>query len=110
MAEHPDTLPQDPIAPETVNAEQEDAEAQTQTIAEDGLGRRAPTSLEDSEKPGGGITDEDDTPDLVDHMKQMDSSGVIDMSAYRGEETMDDLENRYGRAGVADADFANDDS
>ena len=109
MAERPET-PQDPIAPETVNAEQEDAEAQAQTVAVEGLGRRARTSLEDSEKPKGGIADEDDMTDLVDHMKQMDSSGVIDMSAYRGEETMDDLENRYGRAGVADEDFANDDS
>ncbi|GGZ00552.1 hypothetical protein [Novosphingobium colocasiae] len=109
MAERPET-PQDPIAPETVNAEQEDAEAQAQTVAEEGMGRRARTRLEDSEKPGGGITDEGDTPDLVDHMKHMDSSGVIDMFAYRGEETMDDLENRYGRAGVVDEDFANDDS
>ena len=43
-------------------------------------------------------------------MNQMDSSGVIDMSAYRGEETMDDLEDRYGKQNAADEDFADDDS
>ena len=58
----------------------------------------------------GGIADEDDIEDLVDHMNQMDSSGVIDMSAYRGEETMDDLEDRYGKENAADEDFADDDS
>jgi hypothetical protein len=32
------------------------------------------------------------------------------MSAYRGEETMDDLENRYGAQNAADEDFEDDDS
>lgn len=101
--------PQD-LAPETINAEQEDADTQAQTLTDAVTGRATNTSLEDSEKPKGGVADEDDVSDLVDHMKQMDTSGAIDMSAYRGEETMDDLENRYGRAAVADPDFTNDDS
>ena len=105
MADRPHDL-----APETVNPEQEDEAAQAQTLADIGLGRTCEDTLGDSEKPKGGIADEDDLTDLVDHMKQMDTSGVIDMSAYRGEETMDDLENRYGRAGVADEDFSEDDS
>lgn len=105
MSERPDE-----DAPETRNAEQEDAETQAQSVADVARGRASRESLEDSEKPKGGIGNEDDVEDVVDHMVQMDTSGTIDMSAYRGEETMDDLENRYGRAGVADEDFADDDS
>lgn len=97
-------------APETFNSEQEDEEAQAQAIADDAQ-NLSPDSpgLSDSEKVKSGL-DDDDTEDLVDHMNQMESSGIIDMSAYRGEETMDDLENRYGQAGVADEEFADDDS
>ncbi|MCJ2183685.1 hypothetical protein MTR62_13435 [Novosphingobium sp. 1949] len=104
------TQPRDPLPPETVNAEQADAETQAQTVAEEA--RDASVSvlgLEQSEKLAGSF-DAPDAQDLVDHMVQMDTSGIIDMSAYRGEETMDDLENRYGRADVADEDFAQDDS
>jgi hypothetical protein len=43
-------------------------------------------------------------------MNQMDTSGNIDMSAYDGEDTMDDLENRYGQRNAADPDFSADDS
>ncbi len=89
----------DQTAPETRNSEQEDESAQAQTVADQAIGRATDSfGLEDSEKPEGSITDEDDVPDLVDHMKQMESSGNIDMSAYRGEPNMDDNENAYGRA------------
>ena len=98
-------------APETFNSEQDDEDTQAQTFAEQALGRSASSfALEESEKVKGGIADEDDIEDLVDHMNQMDSSGVIDMSAYRGEETMDDLEDRYGKENAAESDFADDDS
>jgi len=101
----------DDSAPETFNPEQDDEEAQAQSVAEEAQDRATdPFGLEDSEKVKGGIDDEDDVEDLVDHMNQMDSSGVIDMSAYRGEETMDDLENRYGAQNAADEDFEDDDS
>jgi hypothetical protein len=106
MSERPDDS-----APETFNPEQDDEDTQAQTIAEQAQGRSSSSfGLEETEKVKGGIADEDDIEDLVDHMNQMDSSGVIDMSAYRGEETMDDLEDRYGRENAADADFADDDS
>ncbi len=106
MIERPDDS-----APENFNPEQEDEEAQAQSFAEEAQDRATtPFGLEDSEKVKGGIDDEDDVEDLVDHMNQMDTSGIIDMSAYRGEETMDDLENRYGHEGVADEDFEDDDS
>ncbi|GFE73065.1 MULTISPECIES: hypothetical protein [Novosphingobium] len=106
MSERPDDR-----APETVNPEQEDEDTQAQTFSEEAQGRASSGfGLEESEKVKGGIADEDDIEDLVDHMNQMDSSGVIDMSAYRGEETMDDLEDRYGKENAADEDFADDDS
>ncbi|MBH0111574.1 hypothetical protein I5E68_01235 [Novosphingobium sp. YJ-S2-02] len=98
------------LAPETVNNEQADAEAQAQTVSDQAMVE--PVSilgLEQSEKLSSSLNNSD-AQDLVDHMRQMDTSGVIDMSAYRGEETMDDLENRYGRAGVADPAFARDGS
>ncbi|MDE2405632.1 MAG: hypothetical protein KGM17_13270 [Sphingomonadales bacterium] len=84
------------LAPETVNAEQEDEDSQAQTLADAALGRRGDDpGLEDSEKVSTG-RDDDDVPDLVDHMKQMDSSGRIDFDAFRGERNDDDEEGMLG--------------
>lgn len=106
MTERPEDL-----APETINDEQEDEGSQAQTVGEDALDRATSVQgLDDTEKPKGGPTDEDNVTDLVDHMRQMDSSGAIDMSAYDGEETMDDLENRFGTRNAADEQFSEDDS
>lgn len=80
-------------APETVNPEQEDADSQAQTVADEARAREA--GLEDSDKLPTG-RDDDDVPDLVDHMKQMDSSGVIDFDAYRGERNDDDEDGMLG--------------
>lgn len=83
-------------APEAVNREQEDEEAQAQSVAE--AARRA-RLLEDSDKtPARG--DSDDAQDLVDHMRQMERSGLIDMDAYRGERSDDDDEDELGPGGV----------
>jgi hypothetical protein len=91
----------DAVAPESINPEQEDEGSQTQTLADEALGRRAADfGLTDTEKVGGGI-DDLDTPDLVDHMNQMVTSGRIDMSAYRGERSDDD-EDLLGEQGVDD--------
>ncbi|WP_260928695.1 hypothetical protein [Novosphingobium sp. 9] len=104
----------DDLAHENTHTEQDEQDTQAQAMSEEARGRE-PTNAaldEDSEKgPSnrGAVVDEDEE-DLVDHMIQMDRSGTVDMSAYRGEETMDDLENRYGRAQVADEDFSDDDS
>ena len=87
------------IAPETVNREQEDEEAQTQTVADEALGRGPAFGLGDSEKPEGGI-ENPAMPDLVDHMHHMLTSGRIDMSAYRGERSDDDVEDYYGEQGI----------
>ena len=96
----------EPLAPETVNDEQEDLGAQAQTVAEEALDRAmAPFGLSDSEKPEGGIADEDDTQDLVDRMNQMVTSGRIDMSAFRGEDNLDDQEDALGKAAKPDPDL-----
>jgi hypothetical protein len=84
------------LAPENQNAEQDDAAEQTQTFANEALGRSADDfGLEDSKKLPTG-DDSDDVEDLVDHMRQMVSSGRIDNSAYTGEPNLDDNEDKYG--------------
>lgn len=83
-------------APEAVNREQQDQDAQAQSVAEAARSARA---LPESEKvPARGETD--DAQDLVDHMRQMKQSGRIDMDAYRGERSDDDEEDNLGAEGV----------
>lgn len=86
------------LAPETFNDEQDDEDAQAQTLADEAMGRNpgdygSPT---ESRKVNGSNFDEDSTQDLVDHMRDMERSGRIDMGAYRGEDNMDDNEEKYG--------------
>ena len=84
------------LAPENDNSEQDDAASQANTVADEAAARGTDVlGLSDSEKVKGGIGDEDDEQDLVDHMKQMVTSGRIDMSAYRGEPDLDDEENGF---------------
>lgn len=88
------------LAPETVNDEQEDEAAQAQDVAAEAQGRTSTgLGLSDTRKASGG-DEGDDVPDLVDHMRQMDSSGRIDMSAYRGERNDDDEDGMLGEAGI----------
>ena len=86
------------LAPETFNDEQDDEDAQAQTLADEALGRNPADygSPTESRKVTGGMFDEDSTQDLVDHMRDMERSGRIDMGAYRGEDNMDDNEEKYG--------------
>ena len=93
------------LAPEAHNAEQDDEQAQAQTLADQAIGRVTGASGEDGEtvragddpdEPGAG------TPDVVDHMKQMVTSGRIDMGAFRGERSDDDEEGYYGEQGIDD--------
>ena len=44
----------------------------------------------------------DDAQDLVDHMRQMERSGRIDMDAYRGERSDDDEDGELGEGGIED--------
>jgi hypothetical protein len=93
---------------EDIVPEQEDEETQAQTVADEAIDLDTRTPGE-SEKDKSGLEDID-TPDLIDRMNQMESSGRIDMGAFDGEETMDDLENKYGSRNAADEEFSEDDS
>lgn len=99
-------------APELANSEQDDESEQTHTVANealDGEGRAA--SPLDSEKSG---TDsdlmDDSTQDLVDHMRDMEQSGRIDMDAFRGEDNHDDNEDKYARDNKIDPELPSDGS
>lgn len=83
-------------APELRNTEQEDEDAQAQTLAE-ALYRGGEPAPDASEKVPTG-TEADEAQDLVDHMHQMETSGLIDMSAFAGERNDDEEEGRYGSA------------
>jgi hypothetical protein len=89
------------LPPEAHNSEQHDEDAQAQTLADEALGR-APGGfgLSDSEKVG--PEEGSGTPDLVDRMNQMATSGRIDMSAFRGERSDDDEDGIFGADGVED--------
>ena len=83
------------LAPELHNAEQDDAQYQTQTLANEALGRSSDDfGLDDTEKVPTG-EEGDDVQDIVDHMRQMVSSGRIDNSAYAGEPNDDDNDDLY---------------
>jgi len=90
-----DRTPSSDAAPETFNDEQEDEDSQAQSVAEEALNRNAEASPLDSIKVNGGL-DDDSTQDLIDHMRDMEQSGRIDMGAYAGEENLDDNEDKYG--------------
>lgn len=92
-------------APEAHNQSQDDAGEQAQTLADEALGRSSDFDFGDSEKPEYdrvSDTDGDSTPDLVDTMNQMVSSGHIDMGAFRGERNDDDEEDGLGEQGIED--------
>ncbi len=94
--------------PEAYNSEQDDEPSQSQTVSEDAMDRTAMFGSEDSDKPAntdaGAITPED-TPDLVDTMEQMTSSGRIDYGAFRGERNDDDEASTYGALQDEDRDI-----
>lgn len=86
------------LAPELHNDEQDPVGTQAQDVAEEALLRKrsggSPT--ESTKPPHSSGLDDDSTQDLVDHMRDMESSGRIDMSAFRGEPNHDDEDETYG--------------
>lgn len=86
------------LAPETHNDEQDDHREQAQQVAEDAR-KPSPHSPTESVKPDSesGLMN-DSTQDTVDKMRDMESSGRIDMEAYRGEPNHDDNVDKYGKA------------
>ncbi|MEI6485133.1 MAG: hypothetical protein WCO11_02580 [Sphingomonadales bacterium] len=89
------------------NSEQREAD-QAQVVADDALHPDDGPDPLDSEKPHGGLTDDDgDVHDTVDMMKQMLTSGHVDMGAFAGEPLMDDGDGAMPGtpAGPMDGDF-----
>lgn len=89
-------------APELHNSEQDDEDAQAQTIADEALhgGRSKNSPLDSRKSPDEGEVMDDASQDLIDLMRDMEQSGRIDMRAYRGEPNMDDEDETYGKKGA----------
>jgi hypothetical protein len=85
-------------APELHNSEQDDELEQTHSVAQEALAGEArhssPLDSIKSDEPGEVM--DDASQDLIDHMRDMEQSGRIDMSAYRGEPNHDDNVDKYG--------------
>ncbi len=93
-------------APESINREQRDP-PQAQQVENDADAIRNNTMPGASDSEHGGTSNPaaiipDDEQDLVDHMNQMEKSGMIDNSAYRGEPMMDDNEDEMGMTDTPD--------
>ncbi len=90
---------QSETAPENHNSEQDDNQSQAQELARDAQqitgSTPSPTESEKSDKKSGLMGDS--TQDLIDHMRDMESSGRIDMDAYSGEPNHDDDTDKYGK-------------
>ena len=84
------------LAPETHNDEQDDERDQAQTVAEQAQDP-ATGSPTESAKTGEGAAMGSSAQDTVDHMRDMESSGRIDMDAYQGEPNHDDNVDKYGK-------------
>lgn len=83
------------LPPEATNREQDDEDGQAHRVAADALHQDAGDPLS-SIKHGESEILDDSSQDLVDHMRDMEESGRIDMDAYRGEPNMDDNPGKYG--------------
>jgi hypothetical protein len=92
------------MAPELHNSEQEDEQWQTHNVAKDALHAEArhasPLDSVKSDDPSGVM--DDSTQDLIDHMRDMEQSGRIDMDAYLGEPNLDDNEDKYAEGNKVD--------
>jgi len=94
---NPNETGRDQGAPEAHNAEQDDELDQAQEVAEEALhATRAGAGPTESEKVGDSGLPDDSTQDVIDHMRDMESSGVIDNHAFDGEPNDDDEDDKYG--------------
>lgn len=86
------------LAPETHNDEQDDERAQAQTVAgqAEALTEHSASPTESTKGPNKSGVMGDSTQDTVDHMRDMESSGRIDMAAFDGEPNHDDETDKYG--------------
>ena len=98
------------LAPELHNDEQDDERMQAQTVADEAQDESTRSPTESSKGPGDSGLMNDSTQDTVDHMRDMESSGRVDMDAYRGEPNHDDNEDKYGPANKVDPELPADGS
>jgi hypothetical protein len=94
------------------NNEQDDEGEQTQTVADEALrgASRSASPLDSTKSDTDSDLMDDSTQDLVDHMRDMEQSGRIDMHAYDGEDNHDDNEDKYGPDSKVDPDLPSDGS
>ena len=87
------------LAPETHNDEQDDHRSQAQEVAQQAeqLTSETVSPTESTKGPNQSGLMGDSTQDTIDHMRDMESSGRIDMDAYRGEPNHDDNVDKYGK-------------
>lgn len=98
------------LGQETAGSEQFDEDSQAHTVADEVLhGSRGKSSPTESSRVKSGL-DDNSTQDLVDHMRDMESSGRIDMGAFEGEPNHDDNAAKYGKGHADDELFEDDDS
>ncbi|MXP44756.1 hypothetical protein [Allopontixanthobacter sediminis] len=91
------------FAPETHNDEQDDHRSQAQEVAQQARGRADAGSPTESRKdPNTNDPMGDSTQDIIDHMRDMESSGRIDMDAFKGEPNHDDNVDELGPEGKLD--------
>ncbi|MFN2099085.1 hypothetical protein [Altererythrobacter sp. MF3-039] len=90
---------QSDLAPEMHNDEQDDHRSQAQEVSEQARNPSmyATSPTESAKSPTSGDIIADSAQDTIDHMRDMESSGRIDMDAYAGEPNHDDNVDKYGR-------------
>ena len=92
------------LAPEMHNDEQDDHRDQAQQVTEEARGLTPDIETPTESEKGRGETDlmNDSTQDTIDRMKDMETSGRIDMDAYRGEPNHDDNQDKFGPSNKVD--------
>lgn len=100
------------FAPETHNDEQDDHRMQAQEVAKQARQQSDHVSgpTESAKDDNNSDVMNDSTQDVIDHMRDMESSGRIDMSAYRGEPNHDDNEDELGSQAKVDPELRSDGS
>ena len=91
-------------APEMHNDEQDDHRNQAQEVSKEAqaLTEETGSPTESTKGPNASGLMGDSTQDTVDHMRDMESSGRIDMDAFKGEPNHDDNVDKYGKDGKPD--------
>lgn len=86
------------LAPETHNDEQDDHRSQAQEVAQQAqsLTEETGSPTDSTRKNRSGEPLGSSRQDTVDHMRDMESSGRIDMGAFSGEPNHDDNVDKYG--------------